>query len=183
MRNSGRARLRSLVIGLLTVSGASAFGQSRIETGNYQQNASFLSRRFLTDAKNVGAMTDDLVRKAYESYKVRLLFPNGGLLNSDGTLDHAPASANIFLEHGNAYEHTKGTTLMPYLNAYSFQDAAHAANLRVNLEDRAVDDPSRRRPQCWSVHSPDSSTVFEMQVVNPFAPKQIRIYLRLVSDC
>jgi hypothetical protein len=141
MRNSGRARWRSpLVIGLLIGRGASTFGQPRIETGNYQQNASFLSRRFLTDAKNVGAMTDDFVRKAYELYKVRLLFPNGGLLNSDGTLDHAPFSANIFLEHVNAYEHAKGTmfTLMPYLNAYSFQDAAHAANLRVNLEDRAV---------------------------------------------
>jgi hypothetical protein len=140
MRKSLGARTRLLVVASITVWNASAFGQSRVETGNYQQNASFLSRRFLTDSKNVAAMTDDFVRRAYEVYKVRLLFPNAGLLNSDGTLDHAPFSANIFLEHVNAYERAKGTTftLMPYLNAYSFQDAAHAANLRVNLEDRAV---------------------------------------------
>jgi hypothetical protein len=38
-------------------------------------------------------MTDDLIRKAYELYQLRL-FPNGGLVNSDGTLDHAPFNAN-----------------------------------------------------------------------------------------
>ncbi|HEY6256258.1 MAG TPA: glycosyl hydrolase family 18 protein [Xanthobacteraceae bacterium] len=117
-----------------------ASAQSRMEPGEYQQNASFLSRRFLTDAKNAATLTDDFVRKADKSYKVRVLLPNGGLLDSTGTLDHAPFAVKVFLDHVNAYEQANGVTfaLMPYLNGYSPQDTAHAANLRLDLENPAA---------------------------------------------
>lgn len=127
------------VLFLITVVGG-ASAQSSAAPGEYQQNASFLSRRFLTDSKNAATLTDDLVYKADKLYKARLLFPNGGLLNSSGMLDHAPFAANVFLDHVNAFEHANRVTftLMPYLNGYSPQDTAHAVTLRLNLEDRAV---------------------------------------------
>jgi hypothetical protein len=117
-----------------------ASAQPRMEPGEYQQNASFLSRRFLTDSKNAITLTDDFVSKADKLYKVRVLFPNGGLLDSSGVLDHAPFAVKIFLDHVNAYEHANGAsfTLMPYLNGYTPQDTAHAANLRLDLENRTV---------------------------------------------
>jgi hypothetical protein len=97
-----------------------ASAQSRIEPGEYQQNASFLSRRFLTDSKNAAPLTDDLVYKADKLYKVRLLLPNGGLLDSSGVLDHAPFAVKTFLDHVNAYERANRVSfiLMPYLNGY-----------------------------------------------------------------
>jgi hypothetical protein len=48
----------------ITVWSALVSAQSRVEPGAYQQNASFLSRRFLTDPKNAAALTDDLLPKA-----------------------------------------------------------------------------------------------------------------------
>jgi hypothetical protein len=111
-----------------------------IRVSEYRQNASFLSRRFLTDSKNAAALTDDFVYKADNLYKVSMLFPNGGLLDSTGVLDHAPFAAKVFLDRLSSYEHANGVafTLMPYLNGYSLQDTAHAANLRLDLENRAV---------------------------------------------
>ena len=128
------------VLFAIALTGGQAFAQSRIEPGEYRENASFLSRRFLTDSKNAAALTDDLVSKADKLLRVRLLFPNGGLLDKTGGLDHAPSAVKVFLDHVSAYEHANGVafTLMPYLNGYTPQDAAHAAELRLNLEDPAV---------------------------------------------
>jgi hypothetical protein len=46
----------------------------------------------------------------------------------------------VFLDHVSAYEKTTGVAfkLMPYLNGYSLQDTAHAANLRLDLNDPVV---------------------------------------------
>jgi hypothetical protein len=117
-----------------------AFAQSPTEPGKYQQNASFLSRRFLNDAKNAAALTDDFVNKADSLYKVRLLFPNGGLLDSTGALDHAPFAVKVFLDRVSSYEHAKRVsfTIMPYINGYSAQDTAHAANLRLDFQNGGV---------------------------------------------
>src|SRR5258707_14007760 len=98
-----------------------ALAQSRPVPGAYQQNASFLSRRFLTDTNNAAILTADFVYKADKLYKVRALFPNGGLLDSTGALDHAPFAVKAFLDTVSSYEHVNGMsfTLMPYLNGYS----------------------------------------------------------------
>jgi hypothetical protein len=123
----------------IILSGDPAAAQSPSEPGEHQQNASFLSRRFLTDSKNAAPLTDDIVYKADKQLKVHMLIPNGGLLGAGGMLDHAPFAVKTFLDHVNAYERANGTafTLMPYVNGYSPQNAAHA-NLRLNLADRAV---------------------------------------------
>jgi hypothetical protein len=128
------------VVFAITLISGLVSAQSRAEPGEYQQNASFLSRRFLTDSKNAAALTDDLVYKADKLFRVRVLFPNGGLLDSTGVLDHAPFAVKVFLDRVSAYEHANGVsfTLMPYLNGYSAQDTAHAPNLRLDLENRAV---------------------------------------------
>lgn len=117
-----------------------ALAQSHVLPGEYQQNASFLSRRFLTDSTNAAILTADFVYKADRLHKVRALFPNGGLLGSTGWLDHAPFAAKAFLDNVNSYEQLNGMrfTLMPYLNGYSPQDTAHAANQRLDLENPAV---------------------------------------------
>jgi hypothetical protein len=117
-----------------------ASAPSQISPGDYQQNASFLSRRFLTDLKNAAALTDDLLHQADKLYKLPWLFPNGGLLLSTGALDHPPFAVQIFLDQVNAYENANRVmfTLMPYLNGYSLQDTAHAANLRLDLDNPAV---------------------------------------------
>jgi hypothetical protein len=117
-----------------------ALAQSLGVPGEYQQNASFLSRRFLTDSTNAAILTADFVYKADKLYKVRALFPNGGLLVSTGWLDHAPFAVKAFLDNVSSYEQLNGMsfTLIPYLNGYSPQDTAHAANLRLDLENRAV---------------------------------------------
>jgi hypothetical protein len=117
-----------------------ALAQSRVVPGEYQQNASFLSRRFLTDSQNAAVLTADFVYKADKLFKVRTLFPNGGLLDSTGRLDHAPFAVKAFLDNVSSYEHVNGMsfTLMPYLSGYSPQDTTHAANLRLNVENRAV---------------------------------------------
>jgi len=132
--------LLSATIATITAWSGLVSAQSRTEPGAYQQNASFLSRRFLTDSKNAASLTDDLLPKADRLYRVTLLFPNGGLLDSTGTLDHAPFAIQIFLDHVSAYENANHAsfTLMPYLNGYSLQDTAHAANQRLDLDNRAV---------------------------------------------
>jgi hypothetical protein len=114
--------------------------QPQVKPGDYQANASFLSRRFLTDSKTAPALIDDFLPGAGKSFKTPLLFPNGGLLGSKGILDHAPYAARIFLDRVSAYETANRTkfTIMPYLNAYSPDDHAHAADLRVDLNDPSV---------------------------------------------
>ena len=106
----------------------------------YNDNAAFLSRRFLTDSRNASALTDDFLTRTAKFYKTPFLFPNGGLLNSQGVLDHAPAAVTIFLDHVAAFEreHKVTFTLMAYLNGYSLQDTAHAAGLRLDLANPAV---------------------------------------------
>jgi spore germination protein YaaH len=128
------------VLWAIALTSTLASAQSQMEPSKYEQNASFLSRRFLTDSKNAAILTNDFIYKADQSYKVRVLFPNGGLLDATGVLDHAPSAVKIFLNHVEAYERANRAsfTLMPYLNGYSPQDTAHAANLRLNLENRAV---------------------------------------------
>jgi hypothetical protein len=108
--------------------------------GDYQQNGSFLARRFLTDSKNAPALTDDFLSKTDKFYKTPLLFPNGGLLTSSGMLDHPPSAAVLFLDHVAAYESANEAvfTLMPYLNGYSPQDASHPANQRLDLDNPSV---------------------------------------------
>ena len=117
-----------------------AWALSPTEPPKFDQNASFLSRRFLTDSKNAAALTDDFVPKADRLYAVHVLFPNGGLLGATGALDHAPFAAKIFLDHVTTYERANKAafTLMPYLNGYSPQDTAHGANLRLDLDNRLV---------------------------------------------
>jgi hypothetical protein len=117
-----------------------ALAQSRAVPGEYEHNASFLSRRFLTDSTNAAILTADFVSKADKLFKVRVLFPNGGLLESTGRLDHAPFAVKAFLDNVSSYEAVNGMSfmLMPYLNGYSPQDTAHAANLRLDLENPAV---------------------------------------------
>lgn len=129
-----------LIIFAITACAGSGSAQSQVHAGDYPQNGSFLSRRFLTDSRTAGALADGFLHKADSLYKTLLLFPNGGLLDSTGVLDHAPFAARIFLDHVSMYESTSGVrfTLMPYVNAYSLQDTAHAANLRVDLNDPAV---------------------------------------------
>jgi hypothetical protein len=85
-------------------------------------------------------LTTDFVDKADKLYKVRALFPNGGLLDSAGRLDHASSAAKIFLDNVSSYEHVNrmSFTLMPTLNGYSPQDTVHPANLRLDLENPAV---------------------------------------------
>jgi hypothetical protein len=109
--------------------------QSQIKADEHNRNASFLSRRFLTDSKNAASLADDFLAKTAKFYKTPFLFPNGGLLSSRGVLDHAPGAANIFLDRVAAFEseHHVSLTLMPYLNGYSLQDTAHRANLRLDL--------------------------------------------------
>lgn len=135
-----RRSIYLFVVSLIAVWSGFTSGQAQLKPGNSQQNASFLSRRFLTDTKNAAALTDDFLPKADHLYKVQLLFPNGGLLDSTGTLDHAPFAAKVFLDHVSAHEKTTGVAfkLMPYLNGYSLQDTAHAANLRLDLNDPVV---------------------------------------------
>src|SRR5258707_7999869 len=101
--------------------------ESQTAPAAYQHNASFLSRRFLTDPTNAPALIDDFLVRTDKFYKTPILFPNGGLLSSAGTLDHAPRAAKIFLDHVSAYESANGVsfTLMPYLNGYSLDDTAH----------------------------------------------------------
>lgn len=134
-----------LIVGIfvalaMTVWNGLASAQSQVKPGDYKQNASFLSRRFLTDSKNSAALTDDFIYRADKLYKVSLLFPNGGLLDSTGVLDHAPFAVKIFLDHVRAYEAANGVsfTLMPYLNGYSLEDTSHAANQRLDLNNPAV---------------------------------------------
>jgi hypothetical protein len=114
--------------------------QSQVNPRDYQQNASFLSRRFLTDSKNAAALTSDFLARADKLYKTPLLFPNGGLLSSMGVLDHAPYAAKLFLDQVSGYEtaNRRTFTVMPYLNAYSPEDHSHPANLRLDLTDPAV---------------------------------------------
>jgi len=114
--------------------------QSHVNAGDYQQNASFLSRRFISDSRNAAALTNDFLSKADKLYKTPLLFPNGGLLSSMGVLDHAPYAAKLFLDQASAYQTANRTTftIMPYLNGYSLEDHAHAAKLRLDLNDPAV---------------------------------------------
>jgi hypothetical protein len=135
-----RPTIGLLVLSAITVGTGLASAQSQVKPGDYPQNASFLSRRFLTDSKNAAALTDDFLYQTDKLYKVPLLFPNGGLLGSTGVLDHPPFAVQIFLDHVNAYENANGVTftLMPYLNGYSLQDAAHAAKLRLDLDNPAV---------------------------------------------
>ena len=129
-----------LLLSAITAWSNIAAAQSHIKPGGFQKNASFLRRRFLTDSKNAAALTDELLPKADKSYKVSLLFPNGGLLDSAGVLDHEPFAVKIFLDEVNAYETANHVTftLMPYLNAYSPQDTAHATNLRLDLHNQTV---------------------------------------------
>lgn len=82
-----RPRLGLLVLSAISVWSGFASAQSHIEPGDYQRNASFIRRRFLTDSRNVATLTDDLLYKTDKLYKVPLLFPNGGLLDSNGVLD------------------------------------------------------------------------------------------------
>ncbi len=135
-----RALIGLLLILAMTVWNGMTSAQSQVRPGDYQENASYLSRRFLTDLKNAAALTDDFLYKTDRLYKTPLLFPNGGLLDSTGVLDHAPFAVRIFLDHVSAYEAANGVTftLMPYLNGYSLEDTAHAANLRLNLDNPAV---------------------------------------------
>jgi hypothetical protein len=85
-------------------------------------------------------LTDDFLSRADKSFKTPLLLPNGGLLSSTGVLDHAPFAARIFLDHVAAYERANHAsfTVLPYLNGYSPDDHAHAANLRLDLNDPSV---------------------------------------------
>jgi hypothetical protein len=117
-----------------------ALAQSLTRPSQYPVNASFLSRRFLTDTNNAAVLTADFVRRADKLFKVRALFPNGGLLGATGALDHAPFAVKAFLDTVSSYEHVTGMsfTLMPYLNGYSPQDTSHAANLRLDLENPVV---------------------------------------------
>jgi len=114
--------------------------RSLAAAADYRANAVFLSRRFLTDSKGSAALIDDFLQRADKSYKTPILFPNGGLLGSNGSLDHAPYAAKIFLDHVSAYERANHTsfTLMPYLNGYSPDDRAHGADLRLTLNDPSV---------------------------------------------
>jgi hypothetical protein len=129
-----------LIIWVMTAQTGFGSRRSQVNGRVYQQNASFLSRRFLTDSKNAAALTDDFLAKANKIYKTTLLFPNGGLLSSMGVLDHGPGAARIFLDRVSAYEAANRVTftLMPYLNGYSPDDHAHAANLRLDLNNPAV---------------------------------------------
>jgi len=136
--------MKTLIAVLVTLAitgwAGSGLAQSRLKPGGRQENASFLSRRFLTDPRNAAALTDDFLAKADRFYKAPVLFPNGGLLSSMGVLDHAPGAANIFLDHVGRYEAGRGVsfTVMPYLNGYSVDDTAHTANLRLDLSNPAV---------------------------------------------
>lgn len=103
-----RSSIGLLIVAAISLWSSSASGQPEEEPRNHRQNASFLSRRFLTDTKDAAALTDDFARKAHALYNVRLLIPNGGLLNSTGTLDHDPFAVKIFLDHVDAYEDAKG---------------------------------------------------------------------------
>jgi hypothetical protein len=129
-----------LSICAISIPAASGPAQPQVKAGGYQANASFLSRRFLTDSKNAAALTDDFLARAHKSFKTPLLFPNGGLLSSKGMLDHAPYAARIFLDRVGAYERAKNTsfTVMPYLNGYSPDDHSHAADLTLDLNDPSV---------------------------------------------
>jgi spore germination protein YaaH len=128
------------VLIICTITAGTGPAQSRVNPGDYQHNASFLSRRFLTDSKNAAALTDDFLSRADKSYKTPILFPNGGLLSSRGMLDHAPYASRMFLDRVSAYESANRArfTVMPYLNAYSPDDHSHAANLRLDLNNAAV---------------------------------------------
>jgi Glycosyl hydrolases family 18 len=140
MRLSLLVIIFTITISTITAWSGLVSAQSRIEPGAYRQNASFVSRRFLTDSKNAAALTDDLLHHADKLYQVPLLFPNGGLLDSAGVLDHAPFAVRIFLDHVSAYENANRATftLLPYLSGYSLQDTAHAANQRLDLDNPAV---------------------------------------------
>ncbi len=133
-------RHRFFLIFTITLWTSLGSAHSQVFPGAYQQNASFLSRGFLTDATTASALTDDFLYKTATFYKTPLLFPNGGLLGARGVLDHAPSAARSFLDHVRAYEIAHGVTftLMPFLNGYSLQNTAHAANLRLDLTDPAV---------------------------------------------
>src|ERR1700730_11610486 len=111
-----------------------------MKAGDYQQNGSFLARRFLTDSKNVPALTDDFLSKTDKFYKTPLLFPNGGLLTSSGMLDHPPNAAVLFLDHVVSYEsaNERALLIMPCLNGYSPQDASYPANQRLDLDNPSV---------------------------------------------
>jgi len=109
--------------------------QSQVKAVDHKSNASFLSRRFLTDSKHAAGLADDFLARTDKVYKTPFLFPNGGLLSSRGLLDHAPGAASIFLDRVAAFENTHHVsfTLIPYLNGYSLQDTAHQANARLDL--------------------------------------------------
>lgn len=129
-----------LIVSAIVLQAGFGSAQSQVNPRDYQQNGSFLSRRFLTDSKNAAALTNDFLARADKLYKTPLLFPNGGLLSSTGVLDHAPYAAKLFLDEVSAYETANRTTftIMPYLNGYSPADHSHAANLRLDLNDPAV---------------------------------------------
>ena len=131
--------MRNIIAVLIAVA-VNAESQAQVKPGDYQQNGSFLARRFLTDSKNGPALTDDFLSKTDKFYKTPLLFPNGGLLTSSGMLDHPPGAAVLFLNHVAAYESANQAAfiLMPYLNGYSPQDASHPANWRLDLDNPSV---------------------------------------------
>lgn len=131
---------RVYIIVTLCLAACPASAQAQVKAGDYQENASFLSRRFLTDTDNAASLTEDFLPKVNKFYKTPFLFPNGGLLTSTGLLDHAPDAAGIFAHRVGVYEGVKGIefTVMPYLSGYSLQDTAHAANLRLDLSKAEV---------------------------------------------
>ncbi len=127
-------------LALLFASSAAVSAQTELQFPVNRQNATFLSRRFISDTKNAALLTADFVTRSQSAFDVQLLFPNGGLLGSTGNLDHAPFAAAIFLQQVQAQEGKGGPPfrLLPYLNGYSLQDSAHPANLRVDIGDPAV---------------------------------------------
>ena len=99
-----------------------------------RRNGAFLSRRFLSDAVRGRALIDEFLPRAAGDLKTLLLVPNGGLLKSDGTLDHPSAGAIGFLERAAAFEKSSSArlTLMPYINGYSPQNTGRPADARVD---------------------------------------------------
>ena len=133
-------RLLAAIIVASSMWATSVSAQSAVKPGDYTENGSFLSRRFLTDKANSGILTDNFLARADKFFKTPMLFPNGGLLTSAGLLDHEPGAVSIFLDHLRDYELQKHVrfTVMPYLSGYSPQDTAHAADLRLDLSKAEV---------------------------------------------
>ncbi|HEY6252161.1 MAG TPA: hypothetical protein VI685_19575 [Candidatus Angelobacter sp.] len=105
-----------------------------------RQNASFISRRFLTDSAHAAALTDDFLSRSDKLYRTPFWFPNGGLLGATGVLDHAPGAVTVFLDHVSAYEkgHSVTFTIMPYLNGYSPQNTVQPPDTRLDLSNPRV---------------------------------------------